>query len=123
MTRNIFVILIALSILSCGAPKKKEDTQTESSAEENGTKNNEEVLTAIKQEPKVKDVVITDANVLYAAVEDDGTPRNGYAEYLCQVLAEHKTSVKWVKVVKYGSMNDAKADNAYGILLGDCHCK
>lgn len=121
MTRNIFVLLIALATISCGSSNS--NTNTESSAEKPGNKNNDEVLTAIKQEPKIKDAVITDANVLYAGVEDDGTPRNGYADYLCQVLADHKSSVKWVKVVKFGSMNDPKADNAYGIVLGESHCK
>ncbi len=96
---------------------------------EGGTQNteqvleNEKALDAILTEPKVKDAVITDADVLYASVLDDGTRRDGYAEYLCQVLGDYKTTVKRVKVVKYNSTNDQDRDNAYGVLLGEAMCE
>lgn len=80
-------------------------------------------LDAIKQEPKVKDAVITDANVLYVAVIDDGTSRDLYADYLCQVLSDYSSDIKSVKIVKFGSTNSPKKDNAYGILLGQSWCK
>lgn len=80
-------------------------------------------IAVIKKEPKVKDVVLTDANVLYVAVQDDGTRRDGYAEYLCSVVAEHKADVEAVKVVEFGTMKSEKADNAYGRLLGETYCK
>lgn len=84
---------------------------------------NDKALDAILAEPKVKDAVIIDADVLYASVMDDGTRRDGYAEYLCQVLGDYKTTVKRVKVVKYNSYNDSNRDNAYGVLLGETACK
>jgi len=84
---------------------------------------NDKALDTILAEPKVKDAVITDADVLYASVLDDGTRRDGYAEYLCQVLGDYKTSVKRVKVVKYNSTNDPDMDNAYGVLLGEATCR
>lgn len=80
-------------------------------------------LAEIKKEPKVKDVVLTDANVLYAAVADDGSKRDGYAEYLCGILKKHSVTGVRVKIVKFGSMNDPKRNNAYGILLGESWCK
>lgn len=83
----------------------------------------EAVLKDIRKEQKVKEAIITDANVLYAAVIDDGTRRNGYADYLCQVLKEHNITNVRVKVVKFGSTNDPKRYNAYGILLGESWCK
>lgn len=82
-----------------------------------------EALKAILSEPKVTDAVITDANVLYASVNDDGSRRDGYASYLCEVLSDFNTSVKRVKIVKTNSFNDPNADNAYGVLLGECYCK
>jgi len=54
--------------------------------------------------------------LLYVTVEDDGTRRDGYASYLCEVLNEKKTTTNWVKVVKLNSANDPNADNAYGVL-------
>lgn len=79
-------------------------------------------LSAIKKEKKVKEAIITDANVLYASVVDDGTRRDGYAEYLCQVLKDYGVPMR-VKIVKFGSKNDPKRDNAYGVLLGESWCK
>ena len=83
----------------------------------------DKALDAVIAEPKVKDAVITDADVLYASVLDDGTRRDGYAEYLCQLLGDYKTTVKRVKVVKYNSTNDPDRDNAYGVLLGEAMCE
>lgn len=80
-------------------------------------------LEAIKKEPKVIEALITEANVLYASVIDDGTSRKGYAEYLCMVLKDYNTTVTKVKVVKAGSTDDPNKDNAYGILLGECNCE
>jgi hypothetical protein len=85
--------------------------------------NKSAAMTAIRAEPKVMDAYVTEANVLYVQVKDDGTRRDGYASYLCQVLKENHSSVDRVKVVKAGSQNDPKRDNAYGILLGESWCK
>jgi len=79
-------------------------------------------LNAVKKEKKIKEAIMTEANVLYAAVLDDGTRRDGYAEYLCNVLKEYGVKMR-VKVVKFGSTNSPKKDNAYGILLGESWCK
>ena len=84
--------------------------------------NNDDLLRSIKSEPKVKDATITDANVLYISVIDDGTSRNGYAEYICEVVKDFNTNVNRVKVVKYNSSNDS-GSNAYGTVLGQSWCK
>lgn len=83
---------------------------------------NNNALSEIKEEEKVKEVLITESNILYVSVYDDGTRRDGYASYLCQILKEHKSLVRKVKVVKFGSHNDSKRDNAYGVLLGESDC-
>lgn len=79
-------------------------------------------LNAVKKEKKVKEAIMTEANVLYVAVIDDGTRRDGYAEYLCAVLKDYGVQMR-IKVVKFGSTNSPKRDNAYGILLGESWCK
>jgi hypothetical protein len=86
------------------------------------TKDNKKLIEVIKQQKKILDYVITDANVLYATVVDDGTVRNGYATYLCQEVKDANSSVTRVKIIKYGSQNDPNKDNAYGVLLGECYC-
>lgn len=80
-------------------------------------------LAEIKKEPKVIEALITDVNVLYVSVGDDGTDRSGYASYLCEILRENKASCNRVKVVKAGTTKHPKADNAYGILLGESNCQ
>jgi hypothetical protein len=86
------------------------------------TKDNKKLIEVIKQQKKILDYVITDANVLYVTLADDGTSRNGYASYLCQEVKDTNSSVTRVKIVKLGSQNDPNKDNAYGVLLGECYC-
>ena len=99
--------------------KTTSTTQTEISEKDV----NEKALSEIRKEEKVAEAIITDANVLYVSVKDDGTRRDGYAEYLCQILKENGSAINWVKVTKVGSTNDPNKDNAYGVLLGEALCK
>ncbi len=80
-------------------------------------------LAAVRKEKSVKEAIVTEANVLYVSVYDDGTSRKGFAEYLCQLLADYHTNIIRVKVVKFGSTTDPKRDNAFGVLLGESYCK
>lgn len=84
--------------------------------------NYEPFLAKVRSEPKVKEALITDAGVLYASVVDDGTPRDGYASYLCELVREFRVDVKRVKVVEFGTTNHPEKDNAYGVLLGSSWC-
>ena len=84
---------------------------------------NKVVLEVVKKESKVKDAVLTDAKVLYIAVENDGTNRNGLASYFCEIVAENKGNINAVKIVEYGTMKSKNRDNAYGVLLGESTCK
>jgi hypothetical protein len=111
-------LLAVVSQLGDTSPDKSpESIQTTENA------SSDQALTEIRKEPKVKEAIITDANVLYVSVEDDGTKRDGYAEYLCQILKEHKSNINWVKITKVGSTKDPNRDNAYGVLLGEAHCQ
>lgn len=78
----------------------------------------------IQSEPQVLDAVITDAQVLYVVVRDDGSRRDGYASYLCQTRSDY-TGSNWerVKVVQVNTFNHPERDNAYGVLLGEAWCK
>lgn len=78
--------------------------------------------TLMADEPKVRDFVLTDAQVLYVSVRDDGTNRKGLAMYFCDLMAENAIQCNMVKVVEFGSMNTPSADNAYGRELGRHHC-
>ncbi|WP_018627365.1 hypothetical protein [Niabella aurantiaca] len=108
--KTIKIALLLLVYASCGGSKER-------------SANDEYALMAVKKESKVVDATITDAGVLYAAVHDDGTRRDGYAEYLCQLLKEYRAEAGRVKVVAAGSMNSSDRDNAYGRLLGESWCR
>lgn len=123
---GIISIILLIFIKTCGndeTSELKSETTKAEKKEINYDSINRIALEKIKTEPKIKDAVITDANVLYVAVLDDGTSRNGYASYCCEVLNELKTNVKRVKVVKFGSSRSPERDNAYGILLGESSCE
>ena len=83
---------------------------------------NSKALIEIKKEKKVVEAIITESDVIYVSVNDDGTNRNGYAEYLCQLLKEFKAKANRVKIIKVGSSDSPNKDNAYGILLGESNC-
>ena len=104
--------MVILALNGCSETSKPQDNS-----------NNKLALDEIRKEAKVKEAMITDADVLYVTVEDDGTRRDGYASYLCEVLNSYKATTKWVKVVKVNSSNDPDADNAYGVLLGEMNCE
>ncbi len=108
---SLVIIQLIFLIIGCGDNVKPVDEP-----------NNKTALEEIKKEPKIKEAIITDANVLYVSVEDDGTKRDGYAEYLCGILKENEASTSWVKVVKVNSINEENSDNAYGVLLGEANC-
>lgn len=92
-------------------------TATETSA------NNEKILAAVNGEPKVKDSYINDAGVLYVQVADDGTRRDGYAEYLCQLAKDNGGGVSIVRVMQVNTFNDPNKYNAFGVLLGESSCQ
>ena len=86
--------------------------------------NNIEALADVKTAfgEKIQEAIITDANVLYVSVSDNGVDQSRFAETICNLLKRHNATTNWVKVVKAGSTKDPNADNAYGVLLGEAHC-
>ena len=112
---SLVFILTMFVLSSCGGDEPSEKPQDNA--------NNKKALTEIRKEEKIKEAFINDASVLYVSVEDDGTKRNGYANYLCEMLHEQNSTIKTIRVMKVGSINDPAADGPYGILLGETECK
>lgn len=112
LVSGIFLsLLIVFAIASCKSGKPEDNP------------NNKAALEEIRKEPKVVEAMMNDTDVLYVSVYDDGTRRDGYASYICQILKEHSSTISRVKVMKAGSTNDPNKDNAYGVLLGESFCK
>lgn len=118
----IAFIFIFIFLVTKNAKPAQADTASDKAAQDQRLVD-EKVRDAIYQEKKVKEVLLTDANVIYVSVLDDGTNRDGFAEYICQVAKEAGSQSNEVKVVKFGSTNSPQRDNAYGVLLGKARCK
>jgi hypothetical protein len=119
------VIILGFSLWAVNkmkAPKNQDKTEHIDGLD-NKSQNTQSLLELINQEPKVKEAIITDSNVLYVSVEDDGTKRDGFANYLCELVKEKGSNIMLVKVVKVNSTKDPNRDNAYGVLLGESVCK
>ncbi|WP_072379845.1 hypothetical protein [Novosphingobium sp. NDB2Meth1] len=60
---------------------------------------------AIRAEKKVIDLVYQPNEPVQwlIGVKDDGSPRFGYAEYICNLLGDHQFPMKgtWVRIVDY----------------------
>lgn len=117
------IVLVIFFSISCGSSTTESKTETTPAEKPQDNLSNKNALEEIRKEQKITEAFINDANVLYVSVADDGTKRDGYAQYLCGVLAEHKATTKVVKVMKAGSIGDANATNAYGVQLGEANCQ
>ena len=117
------VIIFIFDLIQTYNRKVKHDyeVRTGSSDKPVVSSSKEVILIEVRKEPKVLEAIITDSRVLYVSVYDDGTRRDGYAEYLCQIAGG--SVVNRVKVVKVNSQNDPNRDNSYGLLLGESWCK
>jgi len=73
------------------------------------------------KEPKVKDAIWTSDHIFKVGVLDDGSRRDGYADYVCQVLYDYGLSGKgvWVQVIDISKLSRA----GKWVKLGEAHCK
>ncbi|MBU1054124.1 MAG: hypothetical protein KKC46_09880 [Proteobacteria bacterium] len=72
------------------------------------------------EEPTTKDALWTASNIFKVGVFNDGTNRNGYAQYVCQVLYNEgfKDKKVWVQVIDIGKLNST----GKWIKLGEAQC-
>lgn len=70
------------------------------------------------EEPTVKDAVFTSNRMLKVGVLDNNTPRDGYASYMCQVLAEKGVRGVRVQVVDIAKL--VRTDK--WVKLGEAGC-
>ena len=73
------------------------------------------------EEKTAKDAVWTAQNIFKVGVIDDGTRRDGYAEYVCQVLYDYEFKGKkvWVQVIDIIKLTR----NGDWVKLGEAHCQ
>lgn len=80
-----------------------------------------DVLAYLKSgaEPRVKDSMWTSASMLKVGVLDDGTPRDGFAQYLCEELASRGVRGVNVQVIDIAKL--VRTDK--WVKLGEAHCR
>jgi len=101
---TVIWLAVALFVTSCGdAPERQADTTTDTSPGGRSTGSPrfdpakiEAMKAQLRAEPKIKGVEFVgthpDRPEWYVYVADDGTSRNGYAEYVCLLLREARLS-------------------------------
>ena len=73
------------------------------------------------EEKTAKDAIWTQRDIFKVGVINDGTPRDGYADYVCQVLYEYgfKGDKVWVQVIDIVKLTR----NGDWVKLGESHCQ
>ena len=72
-------------------------------------------------EPTAKDALWTNKGIFKVGVIDDGTRRDGYAEYVCTVLYDYGFSGKqvWVQIIDIVKLSNS----GKWVKLGEARCK
>ncbi|RYD50554.1 MAG: hypothetical protein EOP52_13865 [Sphingobacteriales bacterium] len=72
------------------------------------------------KEPLAKDAIWTSPTIFKVAVFENGSNRNGYANYVCEVLAEQGFKGKrvWVQILDMGAVLRKEKWKK----LGEAHC-
>lgn len=80
-----------------------------------------EMLFKSSQEKTAKDAVWTAINIFKVGVINDGTRRNGYAQYVCSVLYDYEFKGKgvWVQIIDIAKL----ANSGKWVKLGEARCK
>jgi hypothetical protein len=105
------IIGAALALSGCSAPAPTADATAEVEAKAEAPAPTPAAIEAAKAalaaEPKIKDMVYDPTQVVQwnIGVLDDGTPRVGYAQYVCEVIKEKgalagRTNVRIVDIAK-----------------------
>ena len=84
--------------------------------------NNKSALVEIRGISWIRKAFISDDNVFYIEVYDDGEEKKSWAKRICELLAEHESPIKHVRVISAGSVLERNADKSYGELLAQSKC-
>ena len=113
MNLPLFLALAALAVANGAA----------SAAQNTYSPQHDEVLRYFTsgQEPKVKDALWTSRDIFKVGLLNDGTSRDGYAGYVCEVLYEHgfKGKAIWVQAIDIAVLKRT----GKWVKLGESHCK
>ena len=121
-------ILAALALASCDEAPTVNSVEPQAAVETTpvySAATLEKARAALKSEGRIRDFILDPKNavILQAAVDDDGTRRYGYAEYLCMVLSDAglDTNKAVVRIVDAAQI-EKSGGNFRSISLGTVQC-
>lgn len=98
--KKLLLVLTTVMLAACGSaePEKSETEQVEMQVTD---KQRQELVNYLKsdQEPSIKDAMFDTDKQLKIAVDDDGTSRDGFAEYVCTTIDERFDSKGYMVTV------------------------
>lgn len=88
--RYLLPVLLSLSLIACGGNTTAETEQAPEVTEQQ----RQELVDYLKsdQEPTIKDAMFDTEKQLKVSVADDGSNRDGFAEYVCSAIDERFNS-------------------------------
>lgn len=123
-----FIIAALSSVLllaACSSDKAEQvGTETEQVAANEFTDAQRQEITDYflsDEEPTVLDATWTDDKIFKIGVKDDGSRRDGFAQYACEEINNQfdaKEQGVWVQIVDYDKLMKTKE----WVKLGDAHC-
>lgn len=125
----LFLILIVLFIfgvttseknISSSAAVVKEKSPAKQVDSMKSSRDKVQSIFQSKDEPTAKDALWTSNDIFKIGVIDDGTSRNSYASYTCEVLYEHGFKGKkiWVQIIDIVKLTQ----NDDWVKIGESHC-
>ena len=108
------ILTLLLAAMSSGASAQSDDFKLTSKQSE------AQRYFQSGKEPKVKDALWTSQKIFKVGVLDDKKPRDGYANYVCEVLHDYgfKGLGIWVQVVDIARLKQT----GKWVKLGEAHC-
>jgi hypothetical protein len=121
----IFVVLLVFGVTTSeknitSTSVAKENTAVKQVNSMKASRDKIQSLFQGKKEPIAKDALWTSNDIFKIGVIDDGTKRNGYASYACEVLYEYGFKGKkiWIQIIDIAKLT---LDNDW-VKLGESHC-
>lgn len=132
MKKIILIICVLVHLFGCTQTKVNLNSKSGDTNVQNEVDKSLEIIPYTKEglekllneielnEPSVKGKYFDKENIeLYIAVSNDGTNRDGLAEYYCQLCKDFDVSAKGVYITEY-KYRDPKS---FDMILGESNCK
>lgn len=121
MKTIITALSLALLLTACGTGEVNTTEQVEAAT---FTDSQRQVITDYflsDEEPTVLDATWTDDKIFKIGVKDDGSNRDGFADYSCSEINNNlggKEQGVWVHIIDYNKLMKTKE----WVKLGEAHC-